>query len=221
MCRERGLKRVVLLSGGLDSAVACAWSLKQGAETVALNLRGEERLDVQTRCAQRLAEHFGIRIEVITAPFPSSAFRSLDAGLRSAPGDAWNSLTLSADLFEWIVLAAALARRLELSEVLVGLNQENTRTAPAISARLLADIERLLGNVADREVGVAAPFLTWSKDDVVRLGVELGVPFEMTWSCERHGSLHCGSCPHCVTRQKAFSPALGIADPTSYEHPLS
>lgn len=219
MTGEHTPGHVVLLSGGLDSAVACAWSLARRTETVALTVRGEDRLDVQTRCAQRLAEHFDIRIDVVTAPFLSRAFRSLDSGLRGARPDGWDSLPLLADLIDWTMLAAALAERLGLSMILLGLNRENSATASIITEPLLVDIERVLTSAGVGGISVQAPFLTWTKNEVVRVGSDLSVPFELTWSCEHHGALHCGSCSHCVARQEAFR-LSGVTDIVKYADPL-
>jgi 7-cyano-7-deazaguanine synthase len=65
-------------------------------------------------------------------------------------------------------------------------------------------------------VAIDAPFVTMHKSDVIRLGVELKVPFELTLSCmnPRQG-LHCGQCSKCRERRDAFHDA-GIDDPTSY-----
>jgi 7-cyano-7-deazaguanine synthase len=60
-----------------------------------------------------------------------------------------------------------------------------------------------------------APFLHLTKADIARRGHELGVPFELTWSCYKGGSVHCGTCGTCVERREAFTLA-GVADPTEY-----
>jgi 7-cyano-7-deazaguanine synthase len=54
-----------------------------------------------------------------------------------------------------------------------------------------------------------------TKADIVRRGAELGVPFELTWSCYEDGDVHCGKCGTCVERREAFERA-GVADPTAY-----
>lgn len=71
-----------------------------------------------------------------------------------------------------------------------------------------------LGLAHDLEV--AAPFAALHKADVVRLGVELGVPLELTLSCMNPGDgLHCGQCSKCRERRDAFAEA-GVSDPTRY-----
>ncbi|WP_416210287.1 7-cyano-7-deazaguanine synthase QueC [Frankia sp. Cr1] len=62
---------------------------------------------------------------------------------------------------------------------------------------------------------ILAPFLTWSKAEIVRRGAELGVPFGETWSCYKGGAVHCGRCGTCTERREAFALA-GVPDPTVY-----
>jgi 7-cyano-7-deazaguanine synthase len=62
---------------------------------------------------------------------------------------------------------------------------------------------------------VRAPFLHLTKDQIVRIGADLGVPFEETWSCYLGGEVHCGRCGTCVERREAFDLA-GVPDPTAY-----
>ena len=75
----------------------------------------------------------------------------------------------------------------------------------------------------DHPIEIATPFLDWEKHDVIRRGVELQVPLELTLSCmnpQASGSaesLHCGVCSKCRERRDAFASAR-IADPTSYAH---
>ncbi len=65
-------------------------------------------------------------------------------------------------------------------------------------------------------IKIHAPFSGKRKSEVIKKGVELGVPFEFTWSCYREADKHCGECESCANRKKAFQEA-GIADPTKYE----
>jgi len=69
------------------------------------------------------------------------------------------------------------------------------------------------------EITVDAPFVTMDKSEVVKLGVELGVPLELTLSCMNpKNGLHCGQCSKCRERRDAFHEA-GVTDPTKYASP--
>ncbi len=68
----------------------------------------------------------------------------------------------------------------------------------------------------DHEILVVAPFSQMHKEDVIRLGADLGVPFELTLSCMNpSGGMHCGACSKCRERRDAFA-AAGVEDPTRY-----
>lgn len=70
-------------------------------------------------------------------------------------------------------------------------------------------------NISGSRLGIYAPFLNYSKADIVLTGDLLGVPFEKTWSCYKGGEVHCGVCGTCVERKEAFMLA-GVEDPTKY-----
>jgi 7-cyano-7-deazaguanine synthase len=77
-------------------------------------------------------------------------------------------------------------------------------------------MSRTLSMGLAHDVAVVAPFVTMHKSDVIRLGAELTVPFELTLSCMNpRDGLHCGQCSKCRERRDAFHEA-GIDDPTSY-----
>jgi len=65
------------------------------------------------------------------------------------------------------------------------------------------------------QVELIKPFITSTKADIVTRGYNLGVPFQLTWSCYEGKALHCGQCGTCVERQEAFYLA-GVHDPTEY-----
>jgi 7-cyano-7-deazaguanine synthase len=66
------------------------------------------------------------------------------------------------------------------------------------------------------DIRIDAPFATKEKSDVIKMGVELGIPLELTLSCMNpRGGLHCGMCSKCRERRDAFNEA-GIDDPTRY-----
>lgn len=62
------------------------------------------------------------------------------------------------------------------------------------------------------QLRIEAPFVNWTKAQVVAKGLELGVPYELTWSCYAGGEKPCGKCGTCIDRAKAFA-ENGIADP--------
>jgi 7-cyano-7-deazaguanine synthase len=87
---------------------------------------------------------------------------------------------------------------------------------PDATPQFFASMSRTLSLGLAHEIAIDAPFVTMHKSDVIRLGTELKVPFELTLSCmnPRQG-LHCGQCSKCRERRDAFHEA-GINDPAAY-----
>jgi 7-cyano-7-deazaguanine synthase len=69
----------------------------------------------------------------------------------------------------------------------------------------------VMGAEQNRPIRIHAPFVHKTKAEEIQLGRELGVPFELTWSCYRGGEKPCGTCDSCLLRAKAFAEA-GIED---------
>jgi 7-cyano-7-deazaguanine synthase len=90
---------------------------------------------------------------------------------------------------------------------------------PDATPEFFAAMARALGLGLESPLDIAAPFLAMHKRDVIRLGVDLGVPLALTLSCmnPREGR-HCGRCSKCRERQEAFGEA-GVADETEYAAP--
>jgi 7-cyano-7-deazaguanine synthase len=90
---------------------------------------------------------------------------------------------------------------------------------PDATPEFFTTMARALSLGLAHDVAIAAPFVDMEKSDVIRVGAELGVPFELTLSCmnPRQG-LHCGQCSKCRERRDAFRDA-GIEDPTAYASP--
>ena len=93
-------------------------------------------------------------------------------------------------------------KRFDVPAELGGVN----RVAP------IADWGRAIVEGTGGELRLEAPFVTWSKADIVREGLALGVPYELTWSCYEGGEAPCGRCATCLDRAAAFA-ANGVEDP--------
>lgn len=88
---------------------------------------------------------------------------------------------------------------------------------PDARREFFASMSTSLSLGLDHEIKVVTPFLDWEKEDVIRRGVELSVPLQLTLSCMNPapGPQHCGLCSKCRERRDAFR-AAGVQDPTAY-----
>lgn len=90
---------------------------------------------------------------------------------------------------------------------------------PDATPAFFESIARAASLGLDHEIRVAAPFASLHKEDVIRMGAELGVRFELTLSCMNPSEgMHCGVCSKCRERRDAFATA-GVHDPTPYRAP--
>jgi 7-cyano-7-deazaguanine synthase len=87
---------------------------------------------------------------------------------------------------------------------------------PDATPRFFASIAETLSLGLDHRLQIETPLVSLHKEDVIRLGASLDVPFELTMSCMKpSGGLHCGLCSKCRERRDGFA-AAGVADPTEY-----
>jgi 7-cyano-7-deazaguanine synthase len=107
-----------------------------------------------------------------------------------------------------------LCARLNVSRIALGPLSNNP--FPDASAEFFQTMAKTLWLGLARKIEIATPLTDRHKEDVVRLGVELGVPLELSLSCMNpQGDTHCGACSKCRERRDAFS-AAGVEDPTKY-----
>lgn len=110
--------------------------------------------------------------------------------------------------------AAVYMARNRIARVLVGPLAGNP--FPDATPEFFDTIARALSLGLDAPIRIDAPFASLEKSDVIRRGLDLGVPFELTLSCmQPRDGLHCGRCSKCRERRDAFHDA-GVADPTPY-----
>jgi 7-cyano-7-deazaguanine synthase len=91
---------------------------------------------------------------------------------------------------------------------------------PDAAPRFFSAMATALSLGLDRAIEIATPLASMRKAEVVKLGLELGVPLELTLSCmnPQEGGRHCGACSKCRERRDAFEEA-GVPDPTAYAMP--
>jgi 7-cyano-7-deazaguanine synthase len=113
--------------------------------------------------------------------------------------------------------AAVVMARAGISRVLIGPLAGNP--FPDATPDFFATMGRALSLGLAHPIEIEAPFSTLHKSDVIKKGVALGVPLDLTLSCmQPTGGLHCGRCSKCRERRDAFREA-GVDDPTAYREP--
>lgn len=219
-------RAVVLLSGGLDSSTALAWSRRQGFECFALSVGYGQRHSVELEAAARVAAALGARehrvMHVDLAGIGGSALTDWSIPLpdQALPGipvsyvPARNTLLLA--------LALGWAEVLGSTDLVIGVNAVDYSGYPDCRPEFIRAFEALApfatkAGVEGARYRVHAPLITLSKAQIIRSGLDWGVDFAMTVSCYQADELGraCGRCDSCRLRREGFS-AAGIPDPTRY-----
>ena len=220
---------VVLLSGGLDSSVTMAMAIDEGYTVHALTLDYGQRHQRELDAARSMASHHGAEFKVARVDLSAFGGSALTDASISIPsdtpeddiGDAIPPTYVPARNTVFLSMALAWAEALDADAVFIGANSVDYSGYPDCRPEYIDAMQRAVDlgtkrGVEGRPIAIRAPILTYTKADIVRKGIELGVPFHLTWSCYQGRSLACGRCDSCQLRLRGFAEA-GAVDPIGYE----
>lgn len=223
------MKAVVLCSGGVDSTTCLGMAVaKYGADQVlALSIFYGQRHQKELQAAKNVVTYYGVAwkqldLSVIFADsdcsllagsaqeIPKESYAAQLARTNGSPVSTYvpfrNGLFLSS--------AASIMLSNGCSVIYYGAHSDDAagNAYPDCSSAFQDAINRAIFLGSGEQLSVEAPFVTWTKADVVRKGLELGVPYELTWSCYEGEDKPCGVCGTCRDRAAAFA-ANGVKDP--------
>ena len=224
------MKAVVLSSGGLDSTTCLAIAVdKLGKQNVSsVSIFYGQRHARELSCARIIADYYGINhYEFNTAEilkFSNSAL--LNSSTKNLQHSTYGEQVKNNKHIETYVpfrnglmlsMAASFADSLYNDsevELYIGIHQDDVavNAYPDCRADFIEAISTAIKIGTYDKIKVVTPFLGKTKAEVVRIGTELAVPYELTWSCYERGDKPCGRCATCLDREKAFA-ANGLTDP--------
>ena len=218
-------RAVILVSGGMDSATAVLEAMERGYEPYFLHTSYGQRTETaEFECARALADEVDAAefLHVETEHLASIGASSLtdeemdvgDADLDSEEIPTSYVPFRNANLLS---MAVSYAEANDCSAVFIGAHSEDFSGYPDCRPEFFDAFQRVIevGTKPDTEIELVAPFVEWSKTDIAERGLELGVPYELTWSCYRSEEPACGTCDSCAFRLEAFRNA-GTRDPIEY-----
>lgn len=223
-------KAVVLLSGGLDSSTALAIAHQQGFELHTISFDYGQRHQREVEAASAIARHYHV-IEQKTVHIDLRAFggSALTADIAVPHGRAMQEMAhdipityVPARNTIFLSFALAYAEVSGSDSIFLGINAIDYSGYPDCRPEYLQAYEQMANlatkaSVQDgRRVRIHAPLLRLSKADIIRKGVELGVPYHLTWSCYEGHELACGTCDSCLLRLAGFA-EVGLSDPIHYQ----
>jgi len=207
-------KCIVLLSGGLDSAVALYWSLNKGYTVETLTFDYFKRSQREIQACLDISKH------------SNGPNRRLELGFLKEIDDAKNesenpglvnveSAYIPCRNLIFYGIAASFAEIINAKYIVGGHNKNDAENFPDATQAFFQLFNRTAtaGKITKAETGsVVLPFRKLDKSEVLRLGAKLEVPFELTWSCYKSGKKPCGKCLSCRLRAESFLKA-GLKDP--------
>lgn len=186
MVKNRSL---VMVSGGIDSAVALFWARSQGWECEALTFLYQTQVEQEKKAIDFICDSTETKLYSVRHPLVSENkhdFRDI----------------FSPDNLLYYSIAVSLAREKGLSTIIGGQNKEDLEDSLDAGYDFYMHFNSMLKTGYDNEIKIIQPFINMSKEEVVKLGIELGVPLERTWSCEKGYEDPCKKCSSCETRYK-------------------
>ncbi|MCD6371014.1 MAG: 7-cyano-7-deazaguanine synthase QueC [Thermoplasmata archaeon] len=221
------MRAVVLLSGGLDSATTLAIAIHRGYEVHALSFDYGQRHSRELESARKIASYYNVPHRIMKVDLrqiggsaltddidvPERDIEDIKNEIPSTYVPARNTILLSFTL--------AYAELIDADVIFYGANAIDYSGYPDCRPEYVEAFERManLGTkrgVEGRPIKIEAPLIHMSKAEIIRKGMELGVPYELTWSCYQGGEKACGRCDSCLLRLKGFMEA-GYEDPLEYE----
>jgi 7-cyano-7-deazaguanine synthase len=217
---------VAVVSGGLDSAVLAHHLRNHGWELRLLSFDYGQRHAKELDCARALAADLGARHDVVDLRSVGRllAGSALTDDAVDVPDGHYTDDSMKATVVAnrnavFVQVAVGVAVAEGAAAVALGVHAGDHPIYPDCRPEFIHAADELarVANEGFTAEGftILAPFLRWSKADIVRRGTDLGVSFGDTWSCYRGGDVHCGTCGTCVERREAFELA-GVDDPTKY-----
>ena len=224
------MKALVLSSGGVDSTTALALAvIRYGKDTViALSVSSGQKHDKEIQAAKAVSAFYGVEqlFLDLSKIFQYSNCSLLQQSTEEIPEESYamqiektegekpvstyvpfrNGLFLSS--------AASIALSKDCSVILYGAHADDSAgfAYPDCSPMFNDAMNQAIFEGSGHQLKVEAPFVNMTKAEVVKMGLELNAPYELTWSCYEGKDVPCGKCGTCIDRAAAFA-ANGVSDP--------
>ena len=217
-------RSVVLLSGGMDSCV-CAALAARDTDTAALHVNYGQRTAERERWAfERICDTLGIKRRLVIRNdaldiIGGSALTDRDIAVPEAGAEIGTSVPITYVPFRnahFLAAAVSWAEVLDADKIYIGAVEQDSSGYPDCRPAYYDAFNAVIkAGTREGKIQVVTPLINLRKAEIVRLGSELGAPFELTWSCYSREDKACGVCESCVLRQRAFAEGQ-TPDPIPY-----
>jgi 7-cyano-7-deazaguanine synthase len=221
------IKNVVVLSGGMDSTLCATLAVRDfGAEHVAaLHVSYGQRTETREQQAfTAICDRLGIQTRLMVrnqalSQIGGSALTDNSIAVPQAGPEIGNHVPVTYVPFRnahFLSIAVSWAEVLAADSIYIGAVQQDSSGYPDCRPEYYEAFNRLIkAGTRDGNIEIRTPLIDMRKADIVKLGLEIGAPFDLSWSCYSREDRACGECESCALRLKAFA-AAGFADPIPY-----
>ena len=216
---------VVIVSGGMDSVTLLHYLVKQEKRDPAvMTFQYGQKHIREIECAKAQIALLGIKAHMMVdlratqAIFGTSALVNADItipDMQDVVGDNQPATYVPNRNMLFLAYAVAYAESLKVDTVFYGAQAHDLYGYWDTTPEFLERLNNVYALNRKDAVKIEAPFVNYSKADVLRTGVALGVDYAQTWSCYAGQDKACGQCPTCAERLKAFE-EVGLVDPIAY-----
>ncbi len=215
-------KAIVLLSGGLDSTTTLYVALKEGYKPSAIIFDYKQRHKKEIQSAVRIARKVQCSYKILKIALPWQGSALLDTSKKIPFHKKIDTQKIPPTYVPgrniiFLSFALSYAEAIGAQTIFIGANAIDYSGYPDCRPEFFTAFEKVISvgtktGVERKRISIHAPLLFKTKAQIIRLGIKLGVPYHLTWSCYNGRSQPCGRCDSCRLRQKGFEEA-GIPDP--------
>jgi len=216
---------VAIVSGGMDSVTLLHYLVKrEKRQPAVITFAYGQKHDKEVALAQAQAtllgceEHLVLDLGLLRPLFAHSALVDKDTAvpdILDVMGDPQPATYVPNRNMIFLALAAAYAETNDVSDIFYGAQRHDIYGYWDTTPQFLASLNEVYSLNRKTPIQIQAPFVQFSKADILRLGLEMDVDYAQTWSCYEGKEAACGRCPTCAERLQAFA-EVGVADPLPY-----
>ena len=210
-------KAISVFSGGLDCTVAtCVYDKDYEIHAITFNY-GQKAFAQELKASKKICEKMGWNHEVIDLPWLSNISNSslnTDEDIPEVSENDLDDIDKSSETASnvWVParntvftsIALSYAESIGAEIIIVGWNNEEGLTFPDNSEEFLNEFNELIKVGSPDKIRIEAPAINLNKEELVELGVKVGAPMRLSYSCYKGEDEPCGVCESCVRRNRAF-----------------
>jgi 7-cyano-7-deazaguanine synthase len=219
------MKALVLMSGGLDSTTVIGYAKSQGYEIVGLSFDYGQKHKIEMESSKQIANFFGITRIVFKIDLTQIGGSSLTSDQIVEEGNLSkmgipNTYVPGRNII-FLSIAGAFADVYHMDSIFIGVNSIDYSGYPDCRPDFISSMDKTLNlglaSGINKRIKIIAPLQELTKGEIIKMGINLQVPYNLTYSCYNGGNESCGKCDSCLFRLRGFMEA-GQKDPIKYSH---